>query len=405
MSYSLNSTYVAFDTLSEDELRTVSKDSQLERGFVQDRPLFSARRIKPLKGGPSKSIDNGSTKSAVIKYQPLTAVGEHFVHIMCKGIEAGEIMQELEWDAHHDALASDRDKHEQTLAVLKAELANETTSNGVALDKNGKEGHERKISSCSGRLATAIKGITENAQVASRHIANMMGPYGTNFASIVHKFHTEPTTFTKTEYEVKLLPCMKSSSALMYPLEVYEDDSIDVMQLDTTDYKVQSVVQEVTHEVNEVPAKTYTSVVSCLNKLLIEKAGYGTAEKQRDYLMQNLKFPTSYVFTVREWGDLIKSISKHLPHMTSYKDDPEHVSDDEVVRANTELNSVELCKVLLQSMPQKIRERLKVHKPHLTLIKDFDGLIEQLDAILVNLKSERKSESNNQKKTGAGGGK
>eukprot|EP00975_Prorocentrum_lima_P018893 3980931-Prorocentrum_lima.AAC.1 len=56
-------------------------------------------------------------------------------------------------------------------------------------------------------------------------------------------------------------------------------------------------------------------------------------------------------------------------------------------------------------MPQKIRERLKVHKPHLTLIKDFDGLIEQLDAILVNLKSERKSESNNQKKTGAGGGK
>eukprot|EP00975_Prorocentrum_lima_P037408 7872534-Prorocentrum_lima.AAC.1 len=98
MSYSLNSTYVAFDTLSEDELKTVSKDAQLERGFVQDRPLFSARRIKPLKGGPSKSIDNGSTKSAVIKYQPLTAVGEHFVHIMCKGIEAEEIMQELEWD-------------------------------------------------------------------------------------------------------------------------------------------------------------------------------------------------------------------------------------------------------------------------------------------------------------------
>eukprot|EP00985_Skeletonema_marinoi_P030912 scaffold34707_cov66-Skeletonema_marinoi.AAC.1 len=65
---------------------------------------------------------------------------------------------------------------------------------------------------------------------------------------------------------------MKSGSALMYPLEVYEDDSIDVTQLDTTDYKVQSVVQEVTHEVNEVPAKTYTSVVSCLNKLLIEKA-------------------------------------------------------------------------------------------------------------------------------------
>ena len=51
MSYSLNSTYVAFDTLSEDELKTVSKDAQLERGFVQDRPLFPARRIKPLKGG------------------------------------------------------------------------------------------------------------------------------------------------------------------------------------------------------------------------------------------------------------------------------------------------------------------------------------------------------------------
>eukprot|EP00985_Skeletonema_marinoi_P033429 scaffold41306_cov197-Skeletonema_marinoi.AAC.1 len=82
MSYSLKSTYVAFDTLSEDELKTVSKDAQLERGFVPDRPLFPARRIKPLKGGPSKSIDNGSTKSAVIKYQPLTAVGEHFVHIL-----------------------------------------------------------------------------------------------------------------------------------------------------------------------------------------------------------------------------------------------------------------------------------------------------------------------------------
>eukprot|EP00985_Skeletonema_marinoi_P030046 scaffold30201_cov73-Skeletonema_marinoi.AAC.1 len=120
MSYSLNSTYIAFDTLSEEELKSVSKDAQLERGFVQDRPLFSARRIKPLKGGLSKSIDNGSTKSAVIKYQPLTACGEHFVHIMCKGIEAVEIMQELELDSHHDVLSTDRDKHEHTLAVLKA---------------------------------------------------------------------------------------------------------------------------------------------------------------------------------------------------------------------------------------------------------------------------------------------
>eukprot|EP00984_Skeletonema_dohrnii_P029780 scaffold20660_cov58-Skeletonema_dohrnii-CCMP3373.AAC.1 len=46
-------------------------------------------------------------------------------------------------------------------------------------------------------------------------------------------------------------------------------------------------------------------------------------------------------------------------------------------------------------MPNKLREKYTVLNPHSTVVKDYDSLVEQLDAIVVELKSERNAAQRN----------
>eukprot|EP00984_Skeletonema_dohrnii_P013321 scaffold5496_cov144-Skeletonema_dohrnii-CCMP3373.AAC.1 len=391
---SLSTIYTAFETLNEKEKASVSKDQQLERGYVNNAPLLPARPPVSIKTGQKKSVENGNGN--VHYYYQLPPVGTKWVHLMLKLEEARSLQDELQWSTEYAANAQALLDHKKALLILQAELANKKLADGKSVNTSS---HQGKIKSTEGRIRSTAKAIKDNAHKAAITVATMMGPYGAIFTKIVDSFHTTPLSFIKTEHIIEKLPCMKDptdTTNLIYPLEIYDqDDSFDPTVTDTAEYKIQSVVKESTSEVTEAPTKTLKTIQECMFKLLIKQAGYGTAEDQRDYLFQNMRFPTSYALSVKEFADQIKAINGFLPKMTSFKDDPTHAADPEIVRANVELNNVDLCKVLLNSMPNRLREKYKVLNPHSTVVKDYDSLVEQLDAIVVELKSERNAAQRN----------
>eukprot|EP00984_Skeletonema_dohrnii_P003368 scaffold1131_cov125-Skeletonema_dohrnii-CCMP3373.AAC.9 len=70
---SLATIYTAFETLTEKEKASVSKDQQLERGYVNIAPLLTARPPVSIKTGQKKSVENGNGN--VHYYHQLPPVG------------------------------------------------------------------------------------------------------------------------------------------------------------------------------------------------------------------------------------------------------------------------------------------------------------------------------------------
>jgi hypothetical protein len=392
---SLSTIYTAYETLNDKEKAGVSKDQQLERGYVDIPPLLPGRPPVSLRTGPKKSVENSN--GSVHYFFQLAPVGTKWVHLLLKLEEARALFEELQWGTEFAANDQARRDLQKEKRILQAELANKMTAEGKQVNPKH---HQDKIKSTTGRIRSKVTAIHDSAHKAAITVASMLGPYGAIFTKIVDSYHATSLSFVKTEHTVVSLPCMKDptdTANLIYPLEIYDqDDSLfDPAVDETTEYKFQSVAKESVSVVTEVPKKTLKTIQECMFKLLIKQAGYGLAEAQRDYLKQNMKYPTSFALSVREFADQIKAINSFLPKMTSFKDDPTHANDADIVRANVELNNVDLCKVLLNSMPNKLREKYKVLNPHATVVKDYDSLVEQLDAIVVSLKSERNAAQKN----------
>ena len=86
---------------------------------------------------------------------------------------------------------------------------------------------------------------------------------------------------------------------------------------------------------------------------------------------------------------MLKSINRLFCYLTTYKDDDQYANNQDIKRANIPFNEVELCKILLNSMPSTIRDALCVQVPNRPLELELEPLINRIDAILTHEKNKK----------------
>eukprot|EP00984_Skeletonema_dohrnii_P021007 scaffold10386_cov89-Skeletonema_dohrnii-CCMP3373.AAC.1 len=165
---SLATIYTAFETLTEKEKASVSKDQQLERGYVNIAPLLTARPPVSIKTGQKKSVENG--KGNVHYYHQLPPVGTKWVHLMLKLEEARSLFDELQWSTEYAANAQALLDHQKALLILQAELANKKLADGKNVNTSS---HQGKIKSTEGRIRSTVKAIKDNAHKAAETQVNV----------------------------------------------------------------------------------------------------------------------------------------------------------------------------------------------------------------------------------------
>ena len=417
----LASIYMPYSNLGDDKNKPTEK--MVTRGYIEnkDKVVFPMFPGPKLTNGRSHTIDGGKQNTqTTVKYFALPTTGVHILHLVLKFVEFNHLLSELGWDAHEAKLLSTEEDNKQEHAKLKCNALNKFSDDGTPLSGAPLAKIEKQVIAIEKLISFSVKAINTTADRASQMLGRLVGAYQSKLNNITTNYFKSTSSHSVQRWDVIKVPCCKNPvdpTKMMFPLMKYEGD-VDETTDETSDYKMQYMAVFHTVEVEAHRRKTLKAIQLMSYKLLVDVHGYGLAEATRTYLERNIRFPVTLVFTCKEWSDMLVAINNYLPYLTTFKDDERYKDNAEIPRANVEFTQVELCKILLHSMPDYVRTALNVQSPHKLVETDLTPLVERIDAILVQRKADRNldkaiktnpkpgpTKPSNQKKQGGGGGK
>lgn len=400
MSSEIASIYIPYANISDD--RKKPNDKQVTRGYIdnKDKLAFSAWPIAKIPNGRSHTIDAGkatNAKSTVKFYSLPNSGGVGSAHIVTKYVEFVQLLTELGWDEHEKKLMAKFCVETERLAKLQANVKNKTNDEGSSLSSNAIKQHKLEMAKMEKSIAGIRDSIADNTDRAGRLLSKLMGAYQNKLENIMEEHMSSDTT--KNAWETVKVPCCKdptNPNKVMYPLLPF-DGEVNEDEDDTNEYKMCYMAK--LHDVS-VDAKEWRDLDAMeliYNKFLVNLHGHGLAEIQRSYLEHNLRFPTSLVFSCKDWTDMIMSINNYLPYLTTYKDHENYKDNPDIPRANVKLSEVELCKIILTSMPNAVRDDLRIQDPTRLVETDLHALVTRIDAILTKMRANNATKQEKQK--------
>jgi hypothetical protein len=396
MSDDFDSLYNAYYSLPKPPT-----EKQVQRGWVKNKPSVVFTMVPPsqkLAHGPKSVIDaskhqNKGMASSISYYAlPANAVPTH-THIVWKTQELLNIIEELGWNEQVEDLQSQALRNEEKLAKFMADKQNKFDAKGASLSDKKLKSVDEKIAQCEANLSTLTQAIEKTSSRALDILKKLMGPLKDTIKDIaVEYFDTEVTT-SVTRWAVVQIRYMKDVSdtdKLLIPLTEYTGDVDDEEDEDTAEFKRCVIAKLVTQDVTSKPKKDLLAIAAIAYLLLAKKYGWGLAEAQKSFMRNNVKYPQG--LTAAAWADLLQRVNKFIPLLTTFKDDEQYKDHPDVHDERNCLSEVEMCSVILGSMPNAIQEAYEVQNPHQKIVTELAPMVQTLDALLKQAKSKREKE-------------
>ena len=373
-------------------------ENQVHRGYIQNSSSVPFKLVPPPKShsGRKYTIEaskNKSMASSLTYYGlALNAVPTH-TQIVIKTQEALNLFEELCWNDHVEDLKSQMLKIEEKLAKFKADKLNKFDAKGAKLNDKKLKSTEEKITQCEANLATLLQGVEKTSNRALDVFKNLMGPLKDTVKEVAAEYFNTEVTTTVTKWEavdIRYMKDINDTDKLLIPLTEYNGDVDDEEADDTTEYKLCVVAKLETQEVTSKPRKDLEAIAEIAYRLLAKKHGFGLAEAQRGFFRNNIKFHTGLTCTA--WAELLKKINGYIPLLTTYNDDEQYKDNPDIPNERKSLNEVEMCQVILGSMPRQIQEAYEVTNPSQKIVTELAPIVDTLDALLKQAKSNRAKE-------------
>lgn len=374
-------------------------ENQVHRGYIKNKSSVPFTLVPPThksQNGRRYTIEASKNKgmaSAITYYGlPINAVPTH-TQIVIKTQEALNLFDELCWNEHVEDLKSQELKLEEKLAKFKADKLNKFDAKGAKLNDKKLKSTEEKITQCEANLATLLQGVEKTSNRALDVFKNLMGPLKDTVKEVAAEYFNTEVTTTVTKWNVVDIRYMKDindTDKLLIPLTEYNGDVDDEEADDTPEYRLCVVAKLDTQEVTSKPRKDLIAIAAIAYRLLAKKHGYGLAEAQRGFLRNNIKFHNGLTCTA--WAELLKKINGYIPLLTTYKDDEQYKDNPDIPNERKSLNEVEMCQVILGSMTSQIQEAYEVTNPSQKIVTELAPMVETLDALLKQAKSNRAKE-------------
>ena len=374
-------------------------EQQVQRGFVKNKPSVVFTLVPPthkLQNGRRYTIDATKNKgmASAITYHglPSNAVPTH-THIVTKTQEALNLFDELRWNEHVEDLKSQELKNEEKLAKFKADKLNKFDAKGAKLTDKKLKSLDEKITQVEANLATLLQAVEKTSSRALDVLKNLMGPLKDTVKDVAAEYFDTEVTTTVTRWDVVDIRYMKDineTDKLLIPLTEYTGDVADEEADDTPEYRLCVVAKLETQDVTSKPRKDLIAIAAIAYRLLAKKYGYGLAEAQKGFMRNNIKFLNGLTCTA--WAEMLKQINKYIPLLTTYKDDEQYRDNPDIPNERKSLNEVEMCQVILGSMTSQIQEAYEVQNPSQKIVTELAPMVETLDALLKQAKSNRAKE-------------
>lgn len=387
----LASIYMCYNNLRDDQKKPTAQ--QVQKGYIEDKdnvtfPVYPL--AKPV-NGKKHTIDGGTTARTTVTFFALGNGSGAASSLCLKLVEYNSLLSEVGWDEKEEEYMGTLVTIEKALAIKQAAVQNKFDAAGKDLTADEIKALKKEINNHLKDIKSHRNAIDTNADRASSMLGRLVGPYNSQFNTILaeymHPSSTRPyevMEWTPAPFAFTKDPV--DNTKLMIPLIDYDGTVYDDKD-DTPDYRMckKALFKSVVKTGSRL--RTLAGISKVAYHLLVEVHGYGLAEVQRKYLMWNIKFHTT--FTCKAWASMLKSINRLLPYLSTHKDDPQYANNPLIVRANVPFNEVEMCNILLSSMPSQIRDALRVQSPNSPLELELDPLVARIDAILTHQKNQR----------------
>jgi hypothetical protein len=113
-------------------------------------------------------------------------------------------------------------------------------------------------------------------------------------------------------------------------------------------------------------------------------------------------FPADLSMQVKAFANVLIEMNKNLPLLPCYKDNPLYENDENVPNASVALSNMELCSILLNSMPTEVQGRFNKMNPTDSLRFDLIALARELQPMVNAISDEHKKRNNNNNSSGSG---
>lgn len=366
-------------------------NGKMTRGFQRGAELvtypFDAPTVKKLSSrAPSFNLKVSGNKKNFYAFD-----GGPFGSFIEKQGEASNIIGELQLIPEHESL-----EQQLNAEIKNKHMLQERKKNNGSLDSDD----SKKLKKYEKKIANIHKEMEEVVKKIYDHYCSFMGNEASVFKDIVNKHLMQPTTHMHPCFDMKKLAYYHDATLGVTGRAEEHDDKADDSSFTDPDIKFLWTMVSEEKEVLEPRGLTLQGVQECFRQHAISVGGYNRAEIQRRYMENHGLYPSCLSLPVKCFAELLVEMNKNLPLLPCAKDNKEYVDNDDVPWGNIQMTQMELCNVLLDSMPKDVQIAFNAQNPLTQLRFDIQQLSAELQPLVDQIRIKKNAEKSNN-----GGGK
>lgn len=372
-----------------------SKNVKMTKGYFRNEHLVT-HKFHGTKSTPTTNKANQfNIKIGGVERVFYNLSSDAFGDLIMKQAEYYNAMNELNYFDLHDKA---QQRHDAAQANLHELEANEKNSGSISnSDVKKKKNYSDEMKEAKKEMADVEKKLHSRYQL-------FMGDKKQTYDNIVHELLETSVTHTVTKYKMKKVAffCNPDTKELEGGRADHMDDTDPA---DNTDANITYMWARVPVQVENTGPRglSLAGINHCIRQHAVQVGGCGRAEIQRTYMRNHAPFPADLSMTVKAFADVLIEMNKNLPLLPCYKDNPTYEDDDDVPNASVALSSMDLCSILLDSMPKEVQGRFNEINPMDSLRFDLNGLARELQPMVNAISEERKKRNNNNNNSGGSG--
>ena len=268
---------------------------------------------------------------------------------------------------------------------------------------------EKKLRMNQRKVDNAKSLISENSNMLFTSFMDFLDSKRTKFEKIIsdycNKVVTVTTEETHTTQEAFKLNADGDVTQVRFPEKDTEEE--DNLTGDNSGWKLIHSWSRVDSDVDKMRGRTLDTFKVCRDKFMaVLFEGYGYAEAQYEYMMNNLRLPKG--IPVQSMADMLEKVSSHMYLLPSLGDDPTYTQGelDHHPARNKPFSETAICEMLLESMPKDVKVKWRGQHLKKSIPTDLTVLKKELQVLVdEHYLAEKQQQGAQQQQNSAGGGK
>lgn len=268
---------------------------------------------------------------------------------------------------------------------------------------------EKKLRMSQRKVDNAKSLISENSNMLFTSFMDFLDSKRTKFEKIISDHCNKVVTVTeKTTHitqEAFKLNATGEVTQVRFPEKDTEED--DNLTGDDSGWKLIHSWSRVDSDAEKMRGRTLDTFKFCRAKFMaVLFEGYGYAEAQYEYLMNNLRLPKG--IPVQSMADMLEKVSSHMYLLPSLGDDPTYTGGelDHHPARNKPFSETAICEMLLECMPKDVKVKWDGQHLKKPIPTDLTVLKKELQVLVDEYYlAEKQQQGAQHQQNSAGGGK